>query len=64
MDTIELIFDLSVDQRLSGVGVAKELNDRGLKTASGASWNSANVSKEIKNNSGLRPEGMARRQFQ
>ena len=48
-DTIELIFDLSVDQGLSGVGVAKELNDRGLKTASGASWTNANVSKVIKN---------------
>ena len=47
-DTIELIFDLTVDQGLSGVGAAKELNDRGLKTASGASWTNANVSKVIR----------------
>ena len=35
-ETIKLIFDLTVDQGLSGVGVAKELNKRGLKTPSGA----------------------------
>jgi len=48
--TIKLIFDLTVDQGLSGVGVAKELNKRGLKTPSGALWTNANVSKVIKNN--------------
>ena len=48
-DTIKLIFDLTVDQGLSGVGVAKELNKRGLKTPSGALWTNANVSKVIKN---------------
>ena len=47
--TIQLIFDLTVDQGLSGVGVAKELNKRGLKTPSGATWTNANVSKVIKN---------------
>lgn len=47
--TIKLIFDLTVDQGLSGVGVAKELNKRGLKTPSGALWTNANVSKVIKN---------------
>ena len=48
-ETIKLIFDLTVDQGLSGVGVAKELNKRGLKTPSGALWTNANVSKVIKN---------------
>ena len=48
-DTIKLIFELSVDQGLSGVGVARELNKRGLKTPSGAVWTNANVSKVIKN---------------
>ena len=48
-ETIKLIFDLTVDQGLSGVGVAKELNKRGLKTPSGATWTNANVSKVIKN---------------
>ena len=48
-DTIKLIFDLTVDQGLSGVGVAKELNKRGLKTPSGALWTNTNVSKVIKN---------------
>jgi DNA invertase Pin-like site-specific DNA recombinase len=48
-ETIQLIFDLTVDQGLSGVGVAKELNKRGLKTPSGAIWTNANVSKVIKN---------------
>ena len=48
-ETIKLIFDLTVDQGLSGVGVAKELNKRGLKTPSGAVWTNANVSKAIKN---------------
>ncbi|MDC3008903.1 recombinase family protein [bacterium] len=47
--TIQLIFDLTVDQGLSSVGVAKELNKRGLKTPSGATWTNANVSKVIKN---------------
>ena len=47
--TIKLIFDLTVDQGLSGVGVAKELNKRGLKTPSGAPWTNANVSKVIRN---------------
>ena len=47
--TIQLIVDLTVDQGLSGVGVAKELNKRGLKTPSGATWTNANVSKVIKN---------------
>ena len=31
-ETIKLIFDLTVDQGLSGVGVAKELNKRGQET--------------------------------
>ena len=48
-DIIKLIFDLTVDQGLSGVGVAKELNNRGLKTPSGAIWTNANVSKVIQN---------------
>ena len=48
-DTIKLIFDLTVDQGLSGVGVAKELNKRGLLTPSGSLWTNANVSKVIKN---------------
>ena len=48
-DIIKLIFDLTVDQGLSGVGVAKELNNRGLKTPSGAVWTNANVSKVIQN---------------
>ena len=48
-DIIKLIFDLTVDRGLSGVGVAKELNKRGLKTPSGAPWTNANVSKVIRN---------------
>ena len=48
-DVIKLIFDLTVDQGLSGVGVARELNKRDLKTPSGAVWTNANVSKVIKN---------------
>ena len=48
-DVIKLIFDLTVDQGLSGVGVARELNKRDLKTPSGAIWTNANVSKVIKN---------------
>ena len=48
-DTIKLIFDLTVDQGLSGVGVARELNKRDLKTPSGAVWTNANVSKVIRN---------------
>jgi DNA invertase Pin-like site-specific DNA recombinase len=47
--TIQMIFDLTVDKGLSGVGVAKELNKRGLKTPSGAIWTNANVSKVIRN---------------
>ena len=48
-NVIKLIFDLTVDQGLSGVGVARELNKRVLKTSSGAVWTNANVSKVIKN---------------
>ena len=48
-DVIKLIFDLTVDQGLSGVGVARELNKRDLKTPSGSVWTNANVSKVIKN---------------
>jgi hypothetical protein len=48
-DTIKLIFDLTVDQGLSGVRVANELNKRGLKTPSGHICSNANVSKVINN---------------
>ena len=48
-DIIKLIFDLTVDQGLSGVRVANELNKRGLKTPSGHIWSNANVSKVINN---------------
>ena len=47
--TIQLIFDLTADQGLSGVGVAKELNKRGLTTATGGRWTNPNVSKVLKN---------------